>query len=133
MSDLGPVVERIGDLRAAERALDDAEALLADPEMRELAEEELRALKERVPELEHEIRIALLPKDAADERAAILEIRAATGGDEAALFAADLFAMYQRYAERQAGASRSWTTTTPSSAGSRRASPRSPAAACSPG
>ena len=67
--------------------------------MRELAEAELRALKERIPRLEHEIRLALLPKDEADERAAILEIRPAAGGDEAALFAAELFAMYQRYAE----------------------------------
>ena len=103
LSDIEPVVARIGDLRAAERAQDDAEALLADPEMRELAEAELRELKERIPALQHEIRIALLPKDAADERAAILEIRPAAGGDEAALFAAELFAMYQRYAE-----SRGW-------------------------
>jgi peptide chain release factor 1 len=99
LSDIEPVVARIGDLRAAEHAQQDAEALLADPEMRELAEAELRELKARIPELEHEIRIALLPKDAADERAAILEIRPAAGGDEAALFATELFAMYQRYAE----------------------------------
>ena len=63
--------------------------------MRELAEAELRSLKEAFPQLEHEIRLALLPKDEADERAAILEIRPAAGGDEAALFAAELFAMYQ--------------------------------------
>ena len=67
--------------------------------MHELAEAELRTLKEQIPALEHEIRIALLPKDDADERAAILEIRPAAGGDEAALFAAELFAMYQQYAE----------------------------------
>jgi peptide chain release factor 1 len=103
LADIEPVVARIGDLRAAERAQEDAETLLTDPEMRELAEAELRALKQRIPVLEHEIRIALLPKDAADERAAILEIRPAAGGDEAALFATDLFAMYQRYAE-----SKSW-------------------------
>jgi peptide chain release factor 1 len=99
LSDIEPVVTRIGDLRAAERAQADAETLLTDPEMHELAEAELRTLKEQIPALEHEIRIALLPKDAADERAAILEIRPAAGGDEAALFAADLFAMYQHYAE----------------------------------
>ncbi len=99
LSDIEPVVIRIGDLRAAERAQADAETLLTDPEMHELAEAELRTLKEQIPALEHEIRIALLPKDAADERAAILEIRPAAGGDEAALFAADLFAMYQHYAE----------------------------------
>ena len=133
LSDIEPVVARIGDLRAAERAQDDAESLLADPEMRELAEAELRDLKERIPTLEHEIRIALLPKDEADERAAILEVRPAAGGDEAALFAAELFGMYQRYAEGEAGAAKSWNTTTPSWAVSRKASPRSTAAACSPG
>ena len=101
LADIDPVVARIGDLRAAERAQHDAESLLADPEMRELAETELRDLKERIPALQHEIRIALLPKDAADDRAAILEIRPAAGGDEAALFATELFAMYQRYAENR--------------------------------
>jgi len=99
LADIEPVVARIGDLRAAERAQNDAESMLADPELRELAEAELRELKERIPTLEHEIRIALLPRDAADERAAILELRPAAGGDEAALFATELFAMYQRYAE----------------------------------
>ena len=99
LSDIEPVVARIGDLRAAERAQADAETLLADPEMHELAEAELRELKQRIPALEQELRLALLPKDAADERAAILEIRPAAGGDEAALFAAQLFTMYQRYAE----------------------------------
>src|ERR1700744_127797 len=99
LADIEPVVARIGDLRAAERAQDDAESLLTDPEMHELAETELRDLKEQIPGLQHEIRLALLPKDAADERAAILEIRPAAGGDEAALFATELFGMYQRYAE----------------------------------
>ncbi|HLJ05258.1 MAG TPA: peptide chain release factor 1 [Acetobacteraceae bacterium] len=101
LSDIEPVVARIGDLRAAERAQAEAETLLADPEMHELAEAELRALKEQIPTLQHEIRIALLPRDAADERAAILEVRPAAGGDEAALFAAQLFSMYQRYAENR--------------------------------
>jgi peptide chain release factor 1 len=101
LSDIEPVVARIGDLRAAEHQRTDAEAMLTDPEMRELAEAELRTLKERIPSLQHEIRLALLPKDAADERAAILEIRPAAGGDEAALFATELFAMYQRYAENR--------------------------------
>ncbi len=72
--------------------------MLADPEMRELAEAELEGLKARIPTLEHEIRLALLPKDEADERSAILEVRPAAGGDEAALFATELFAMYQKYA-----------------------------------
>src|ERR1700727_3445590 len=93
LSDIEPVVARIGDLRAAERAQAEAEELLADPEMRELAEAELRSLKEQVPALQHEIRIALLPRDTADERAAILELRPAAGGDEAALFATELFVM----------------------------------------
>jgi len=66
--------------------------------MRELAEAELHDLKDRIPTLAHEIRLALLPRDEADERASILEVRPAAGGDEAALFAADLFAMYQKYA-----------------------------------
>src|SRR4051794_26035836 len=100
LADIEPVVARIGDLRAAEHAQADAEGLLADPEMRELAEAELQLLKERIPALQHEIRVALLPKDEADERSAILEVRPAAGGDEAALFGTELFAMYQRYAER---------------------------------
>jgi peptide chain release factor 1 len=98
LSEIEPIVARIGDLRAAERAKAEAEALLDDPEMKDLAEEELRALKEQVPSLQHELRISLLPKDAADERSAILEIRPAAGGDEAGLFASELFTMYQKYA-----------------------------------
>ncbi|MGB8814778.1 MAG: peptide chain release factor 1 [Paracoccaceae bacterium] len=90
------------EIDAYRRALDDlaeAEHMLADPEMRSLAEEEMPGLKARIPEMEQALRIALLPKDAADARPAILEIRPGTGGDEAALFAADLLRMYQRYAE----------------------------------
>ncbi len=98
LSELTPVEERIADLRAAEQAQSEAETLLGDPEMRELAEAELDELKGRIPRLEHEIRLALLPKDEADERSAIVEIRPAAGGDEAALFASELFGMYQRYA-----------------------------------
>src|SRR5439155_16637881 len=69
-----------------------------DPDIVALAEEEVRALKERLPELELKVKLSLLPRDRDDERNAILEIRAGTGGDEAALFGADLFRMYQRYA-----------------------------------
>jgi peptide chain release factor 1 len=98
LSDIEPVVARVEELRAAERARGEAESLLADPDLHELAEAELRALKDRIPALQHEIRVALLPRDAADERPAILEIRPAAGGDEAGLFAAELFGMYQRYA-----------------------------------
>ncbi len=97
-ADLGPLVEAIGEWRRAEAELKDAEALAADPDMRAMAEEEAAALKKRLPELEHNVKRMLLPKDAADEKNAILEIRAGTGGEEAALFAADLFRMYQRYA-----------------------------------
>jgi peptide chain release factor 1 len=98
---LKPVVAGIA---AYLRALDElaaAEAMRADPEMRGLAEEEAAALRARLPELEHTLRLALLPKDAADARPAIIEIRPGTGGEEAALFAADLARMYQRHAERQ--------------------------------
>lgn len=88
--------------RAYEETVDgiaEAEGMLSDPEMREYAEEELARLRATLPELEAAMQIALLPKDAADEKSAILEIRPGTGGDEAALFAGDLFRMYQRYAE----------------------------------
>ena len=98
LAELEPIEARIGELRAAERARADAESLLADPELRELAETELAALKDRLPVLEHELRLALLPRDEADERSAILEIRPAAGGDEAGLFAAELFGAYQKYA-----------------------------------
>ncbi|RZK87771.1 MAG: peptide chain release factor 1, partial [Methylobacterium sp.] len=77
---------------------DEAEAMMADPEMKSLAEAELYDLKERLPMLRQEIRLALLPKDEADARSAILEVRPAAGGDEAGLFAAELFQMYQKYA-----------------------------------
>jgi peptide chain release factor 1 len=102
LADIEPVVARIGDLRAAERAQSEAESLLADPEMKDLAEAELFQLKDQIPALEHEIRLALLPKDEADARSAILEIRPAAGGDAAGLFAAELFSMYQKYAESKA-------------------------------
>ena len=101
LSELEPVVARIEDLRAAEQARREAEAMMADPEMKELAEAELYDLKDRIPALEHELRIALLPKDEADERSAILEIRPAAGGDEAGLFASQLYGMYQKYAGTQ--------------------------------
>ena len=103
LSEIEPVVARVDDLRAAERARAEAQAMLDDADMRELAEAELFDLKDRIPALEHEIRIALLPRDEADDRSAILEIRPAAGGDEAGLFAAELFAMYQKYA-----ATRGW-------------------------
>ena len=101
-AELEPVAQGIEELEAARTELAEIEALAGDadtePEMRSLAEEEVRALKTRVPALERSLQIMLLPKDEADARSAILEIRAGTGGDEAALFGADLLAMYQRYA-----------------------------------
>ena len=98
-AELGPLVEGVNAWRRAEQELKDTEALAADPDMKAMAEEEAVALRKRLPELEQAVKKMLLPKDAADEKNAILEIRAGTGGDEAALFAADLFRMYQRYAE----------------------------------
>ena len=100
-AELEPIVEGIETLRRAEAEMVGAEEMLAaadDPELKTLAEEEVQALRERLPELELNVKLSLLPKDADDERNAILEVRAGTGGDEAALFAADLFRMYQRYA-----------------------------------
>nr|WP_256437560.1 peptide chain release factor 1 [Roseococcus sp. SDR] len=99
LSGLDPLVEKVREYRALEAAEAEAQALLDDPEMRELAEAELLDAKHRLPKLEREIRLMLLPKDAADERSAILEIRPAAGGDEAGLFAAELFRAYQKYAE----------------------------------
>ena len=88
-------------LRDARSELEDLAELAAegDAEMKELAETESRTLKARLPEIEKELRVMLLPKDAADAKNAILEVRAGTGGDEASLFAAELFRMYQRYAD----------------------------------
>lgn len=98
-AELKPVVAGILAWRQVQADLAEAEAMLADPEMQALAEEELPRLRARLPELEQALRLALLPKDAADARPALLELRPGTGGDEAALFAADLLRMYQRYAE----------------------------------
>ncbi len=102
-SELSPVVAQIEALRKAEAEKADLEQMIGDPgadrEMVELAYAERAALSEQIADLEHKLRIALLPKDAADEKSAILEVRAGTGGDEAALFAADLFRMYSRYAD----------------------------------
>ena len=102
-AELNPVVTAIRNLRAAEKESGDLETLIADAaadeEMRTMARDELAALGPRREAMEHELRLLLLPKDAADERNVILEVRAGTGGDEAALFAGDLFRMYQRYAD----------------------------------
>ncbi|MBF9050801.1 peptide chain release factor 1 [Roseobacter sp. HKCCD9010] len=96
---LKPVADQIAAYQQLLRDIDEAEAMLDDPEMKALAEEELPTLRAALPEAEQALRIALLPKDAADARPAMIEIRPGTGGDEAALFAADLLRMYERYAE----------------------------------
>jgi len=98
-AELDPLVADIQALKDCRRQIAELEALRADPEMKALAEEELGELQRRLPELEHAVQLALLPKDADDDKSAILEIRAGTGGDEAALFAGDLLRMYQRFAE----------------------------------
>src|SRR6476469_2543744 len=102
-AELEPVVRPISAWRRAVDELRSAEELAAagDRDMAEMANAEIAELKPRIAEMEQNIRILLLPKDAADERNVILEVRAGTGGDEAALFAGDLLRMYQRYADLQ--------------------------------
>ena len=99
-SELSPIVDGITELRQAQSDMEAAAEMIAgdDPEMKAMAEEEAQTLRERLPGLEMQVRMSLVPKDEDDERNAILEVRAGTGGDEAALFAAELFRMYQRYA-----------------------------------
>jgi peptide chain release factor 1 len=99
-AELGPVVEQYALWRQAVNDADTAQELLADPSMKEFAEEEIRAARERMEQLQAELQKMLLPKDPNDDRNIFLEIRAGTGGDESALFAGDLLRMYLRYAER---------------------------------
>ncbi|MBY0355910.1 MAG: peptide chain release factor 1 [Rickettsiales bacterium] len=103
LSDLGPLVETILALRTAQQELKDTEGLIADSatdaEMKTMAREEKAGLERVIPQLERQVQLALLPKDEADAKNVILEVRAGTGGDEAGLFAMDLFRMYQRFAE----------------------------------
>jgi len=102
-AELTPIVERIVRLRNAEHEAQDLAGMIvdpdSDPEMREMAELEFEIVKQTLPQLRRDVELQLIPKDEADAKNAILEVRAGTGGDEAALFAADLFRMYQRYAE----------------------------------
>ncbi len=104
-AELDPIVATINALRKATRERDDLQQLLDDPasdkELVALAEEELAALSPKLEELERQLKAQLLPKDVADDKSAILEVRAGTGGDEAALFAGELFRMYQHYAEKR--------------------------------
>ncbi|MGC2409316.1 MAG: peptide chain release factor 1 [Methyloceanibacter sp.] len=104
-AELDPIVATITALRSAMREREDLKQLIEDPssgkEMAALAEEELGTLDAKIEDLEQQLKVQLLPKDAADDKSAILEVRAGTGGEEAALFAGDLFRMYQRYADKQ--------------------------------
>lgn len=100
-AELSPVADAAKKLQATRDAREEAQALLADKEMAEIARDEIDRLDAELPALEHQVQLMLLPKDAADERNIILEVRAGTGGDEAALFAGDLFRMYERYAAKQ--------------------------------
>ena len=103
LSELEPLVQKFREFKAVELDIAGAEELFrsADTDVRELADEELKSLNARREALLQELKILLIPKDPNDEKNVILEIRAGTGGDEAALFAGDLFRMYTRYAERQ--------------------------------
>ena len=103
-NDLTPIVEAYREYKTCKQAIADSLEMLeieSDEEMRELAKEELNDAKKRVEELEHELKILLLPKDPNDDKNVVVEIRAGAGGDEAALFASELYRMYVRYAERQ--------------------------------
>ena len=104
-SDMQEVVASIHEYKIAQQEAKDVDAMLADSaldkEMRDMLEDEKFTLSKKVPELEHKIKVTLLPKDSADEKNAIIEVRAGTGGEEAALFAYKLFHMYQRYAEKK--------------------------------
>ncbi|MEX1829241.1 peptide chain release factor 1 [Luteibacter sp. CQ10] len=98
---LEPVAASLKEHDAAERELADTRAMLDDPDMREMAADDVERIENRLAELDGELQILLLPKDPRDEGNLFLEVRAGTGGDEAAIFAGDLFRMYARYAERQ--------------------------------
>ena len=100
-AELEPVAKAAQEVRAMRAEIAQLAALTDDPEMKALADEELAVLRERLPEAEHALQLAMLPRDSADLRPAMLEIRAGTGGDEAALFAGDLYRMYERYAAEQ--------------------------------
>ena len=100
-AELEPVARAAMAVAAMRAELADLAAMEADPEMRALAAEEVARINSELPEAEHQLAIAMLPRDSADSRPAMLEIRAGTGGDEAALFAADLFRMYEKYAAEQ--------------------------------
>ncbi len=100
-SDLEPIVNKYREYKKAVKDLEESKELMKDPEMKELAEEEAKEAKERIPQLEEELKILLIPKDPDDEKNVICEIRAGAGGEEAALFAGTLFRMYSMYCDRK--------------------------------
>ena len=100
-ADQGPLVKKAREYVQAEDDLAAAKEMLADPDMKEFAQEEIAGIEERLPQLEEDIKFMLIPADPADEKNIIVEIRAAAGGDEAAIFAGDLFKMYERFAASQ--------------------------------
>ena len=100
-AEIEPVVEKYREYKKAEKQLEDAKEMLSDPELKELAEMDMLDAKEKIPKIEEELKILLIPKDPDDDKNVICEIRAGTGGDEAALFAGTLFRMYSMYAERK--------------------------------
>ena len=100
-AELEPVARAAADVKAMREEIEGLTEMLGDPEMKAMAEEELAALRTRLPDAERALAVAMLPRDSADARPAMLEIRAGTGGDEAGLFAGDLYRMYERYAAEQ--------------------------------
>ena len=100
-SELTPIVEKYREYKKITQSIKDNEEMLSDPELKELAQEEIKTAKEKLPQIEEEIKILLIPKDPDDDKNTICEIRAGTGGEEAALFAGELFRMYSMYAERK--------------------------------
>ena len=115
-ADQGPLVKKAREFVSAEDDLAAAKEMLSDPDMKEFAQEEIAGIEARLPQLEEDIKFMLIPADPADEKDIIVEIRAAAGGDEAAIFAGDLYKMYERFAQTQG-----WKTETmdvsPSEAG----------------
>ncbi len=110
-SSLAPIVETYGEYKKAKQSIEDSLVMLdeeSDDELRELAKEELNESKAKVTELENRLKILLLPKDPNDEKNVIVEIRAGAGGDEAALFAAEIYRMYVHYAESCRWKSKRW-------------------------
>lgn len=100
-SELEPIVEKYGEYKKVEKNLEEAKEMMNDPELKELAETEMLEAKEKLPKIEEELKILLIPKDPDDDKNVICEIRGGAGGDEAALFAGTLYRMYSMYAERK--------------------------------